>query len=113
MKMARKVKNRFVLHHDNTLCHTSLVICQSLADSKITVCPHPTHLPDLASCDFWLFPKLKLTMKGNHFDMISEIEAASKQHLSALMNDDFQGCFRSWQDCWNKCTESKGYHDGD
>lgn len=113
MKTARKVKNRFALHHDNAPCHTSLMICQFLADNKITMCPHPTHLPDLPPCDFWLFQKIKLTMKGNRFDMISETEAASKQHLKALMKDDFQGCFRSLQDHWNKCTESKEYVEGD
>jgi hypothetical protein len=86
----------------------SLVIRQFLADKKITLCRHPPYLPDLAPCDFWLFPKIKLMMKGNHFDMIPEIEAAMKERLRALMKNDFQSCFRSWQDRWNKCIDSKG-----
>jgi hypothetical protein len=50
-----------------------------LADKKITVWPHSPYLPDLALCDFWLFPKIKLMMIGNHFDMIPEIEVATKE----------------------------------
>jgi hypothetical protein len=42
-------------------------------------------------------------MKGNPFDTIPEIEAATKECLRALTKDDFQSCFRSWQDRWNKC----------
>jgi hypothetical protein len=40
-------------------------------------------LPDLAPCDFWLFPEIKLTTKGNRFDAIPEIEAATKERLRA------------------------------
>jgi len=29
--------------------------------------PVSPHSPDLASCDFWLFPKLKLSLKGRRF----------------------------------------------
>jgi hypothetical protein len=88
-KTAGKAEEWIVLHHDNAPCHTSLIICQFLADKKITVCPHPSNSPDLAPCDFWLFPKIKLTIKGNHFDTIPEIEATTKERLRALTKDDF------------------------
>lgn len=41
-------------------------------------------------CDFWLFPEIKFTMKGNCFDTIPEIKAARKEHLRALTKDYFQ-----------------------
>jgi hypothetical protein len=85
-----------------------------LADKKITVCPPPPYSTDLAPCDFWLLPKIKLMMNGNCFDMIPEIEAATRGHLRALTKYDFLCCIRSWQDCWNKCIDSKGdYFEGD
>jgi hypothetical protein len=37
----------------------------------------------MAPRDFWLFPKNKLTMKETRFDMIPEIEAATKEILLA------------------------------
>ena len=35
--------------------------------------PH-TQNPDLASCDFWLFPKLKSLLKGKRFQTVNEIQ---------------------------------------
>jgi hypothetical protein len=65
-KRPQKWANGFVLHHDNAPCHTCLLINQFLLGKKITVCPHLPYPPDLAPCDSWLFPKLKLTMKGRY-----------------------------------------------
>ncbi|XP_074176341.1 centromere protein V isoform X2 [Rhinolophus sinicus] len=36
---------------------------------------------DLASCDFWLFPKVKITMKNKHFELIQDIEAVTTVQL--------------------------------
>jgi len=74
----RRGSAKFVLrgHYDNTPCHTSLLVRQFLWNKNITVCPHPHYSPDLAPCDFCLFPKVKMTMKGKSFESIQEIEAA-------------------------------------
>jgi hypothetical protein len=82
----------------------SLVICQFLADKKLP-CLHPPYSADLALCNFWLFSKMKLMMKENSFDVTPETEAAT-ECLRALTRDDFQCCFRSWHDHWNKCIDS-------
>jgi len=63
-KQPEKWANGFILHHVNAPCHTSLLVQQFLSNKNITVCPHPAYSPDLAPCDFWLFPKVKMTMKG-------------------------------------------------
>jgi len=38
----------------------------------------------LAPCDFFLFPKLKLKLKGRRFDTIEEIQAESQRVLDTL-----------------------------
>jgi hypothetical protein len=43
--------------------------------------PHPPHLPDLAPCDFFLFPKVKLRLKGPRFDTVEEIQDESQRVL--------------------------------
>ena len=73
--------NGFILHHNNALCHTSLLVGQFLSNKNITVCPHPPYALDLAPCDFWLFPKVKITLKGKRFESIQEIEAATTAQL--------------------------------
>jgi len=77
------------------------------------VCPHPPYSPDLALCDFWLFPKVKMTMNGKHFESIQDVEAATTVQLKTLMKEDFQNCFRNWQERWDKCVRSEGeYFEG-
>jgi len=65
----------WLLHHDNAPSHTAVLTQQFLAKNKIAVTPHPPYSPDLAPCDFFLFPKMKLKLKGRRFDTTEEIEA--------------------------------------
>jgi hypothetical protein len=56
--------NSWALHHDNTPAHASLVVQQFLASTNTTVFPHPPYSSDLAPCDFLLYSKMKLILKG-------------------------------------------------
>jgi hypothetical protein len=47
----------------------------------MAVIPHPPYSPDLSPCDFFLFPKMKLKLKGHRFDTIEEIQAESQRVL--------------------------------
>jgi hypothetical protein len=57
------------LHHDNTPSHTSVFTQQFLVKYKTDVIPHLPYSPDLAPCDFFLFPKTKLKLKGRRFNL--------------------------------------------
>ena len=81
-----------------TLCHTSLLVWQFLSNKNIMICPHPSYSPDLAPYDFWLFPKVKMTMKVKHFESIQGIEAATTAQIKTLMKEDFQNCFSGKND---------------
>jgi len=39
--------------------HASLIVRQFLVSTKVIVISHPPFLPDLAPCDFFLFPKVQ------------------------------------------------------
>jgi len=84
-KQPEKWANGFILHHDNALCHTLLLVGQFLSNKNIMVCPHPPYSQDVAPCVFWLFPKVKMTMKGKRFESIQDIEAATTAQLKTLM----------------------------
>ena len=45
-----------------------------LAKHQITQVTHPLYSPDLASCDFWLLPKLKSPLKGKRSQTIDKIQ---------------------------------------
>jgi len=59
-------------------------------------------------------PKVKMTMKGKGFELIQDTEAATTAQLKTLTKEDFQNCFRKWQEQWEKCVRSEGeYFEGD
>ena len=57
-----------------------------LAKNKTEIMPQPLYSQKLALPDFFLFPKLKTTMKGKRFAMIEEIKEKSKQLLAIPKN---------------------------
>jgi hypothetical protein len=61
--------------------HTSVLTQLFLTKCKMVIIPHPPYSPDLAPCDFLLFPKLKLKLKGRQFDTIEEIQGESQRVL--------------------------------
>jgi hypothetical protein len=56
----------------------------------MAVIPHPPHSLDLAPCDFFPFPKMKLKLKGHWFDRNEEIQAESQRVLDTLTLKGFQ-----------------------
>jgi len=70
--------------------------------------------PDLAPCDFFLFPKMKLRLKGRRFDMTEEIHAESQEVIDTLTFENFQGCLKSWETRWDRRIHAQGdYFEGD
>ena len=61
------IADNWVLHHDNVPAHTALSFREFLAKKNIPVLPQPPYSPDLASCYFYRFPKLKSKLRGHHF----------------------------------------------
>jgi hypothetical protein len=70
-------EHTWLLHHDNAPSHTSVLTQQFLAKNIMAFIPHQSYSPDLGPCDFFLFPKMKLKLKGRLVDTIEEIQAES------------------------------------
>jgi hypothetical protein len=80
----------------------------------MAVIPHIPYSPDLAPCDFFLFPKMKLKLKGRQFDTIEEIQAESQRVLDTLTEKDFQEAFQKWRMRWDRCLHAGwNYFEGD
>jgi transposase len=107
-------KHSWILHHDNAPAHASLLIRDFLAKHETTVLPRPPYSPDLAPADFFLFQKLKSTLKGRRFHSVVEIKEKSLEDLRAIPKNAFQDCFRKWEKRWERCMNSQGeYFEGD
>jgi histone-lysine N-methyltransferase SETMAR len=56
-------KGSWILHHDIAPTHNTLSVKTFLEKHKVSVLEHPPYSPDLAPCDFFLFPKIKYALK--------------------------------------------------
>ncbi len=74
----------------------------------MTVIPHPPYSPDLAPCDFSLFRKLKLLLKGLYFDTIKAIQAELQAVLDIFTEADFQRIFEEEKKWWDRCIHVGG-----
>ena len=76
----------------------------------IKTVPHRPYSPDLAPCDFWLFPKLR----GGRFETIEEMKEAVMKVIDMLTQEDFHGRFQKLLEQYNKCIAARGdYFAGD
>jgi hypothetical protein len=98
----------WLLHHDNAPVHTALSVQRFLAEQNLAVVPHPPYSPDLAPCDFFLFPGMKSKLKGHRFQDVTEIQEQSLTVLHAIPKSQFQRCFQQWQKRWTRCINSEG-----
>ena len=48
-----------ILHHDNASPHKAKIVKDYIEEQELQVLPNPPYSPNLAPCDFWLFPTLK------------------------------------------------------
>ena len=62
-----------------------------------TVPPSP-YSPDLAQCDFWLFPKLR----GCRYETIEEMKEAVTKVIDTFTQEDFHGTFQKLLEQYNK-----------
>ena len=77
---------------------------------SIKTVPQPPYSPNLAPCDFWLFPKLR----GRRYDTIEEMKEAMKKVSNTLTQEDFHGAFQKLLERYNKCIAAGGdYFEGD
>ncbi|XP_066152322.1 uncharacterized protein [Euwallacea fornicatus] len=75
----------WLLHHDRPTPHQFFEnILPKTSRMYIYIVPHPPHPPDLTPLDFWLFKKLKRSLRGPRFYSIEEIKAESKKVLKAI-----------------------------
>jgi transposase len=67
------------LHHKKAPAHSTALVQAFLAKHHITQVCQPPYSPDLAPCDFWLFPKLKSPLKRRIF-----VNATATQYTSSV-----------------------------
>ena len=80
---------QWYFHHNNAPADNSILVTDYLCKMGIKTVPHPPYTPDLAPCDFWLFPKLR----GCRYETIEDMKEAVMKVIDTLTQEDFHGTF--------------------
>ena len=101
-------------HQGNAPVHNCILVTDSLTKMGIKTVCHSLYSPDLAPCDFLLFPKLKEKLRGCHYETIEEMKEAVVKVIDTLTQKDFHVVFQKLLEWYNKCIAAGGdYFKGD
>ena len=99
---------------DNAPVHNSILVTDYLTKMGIKRVPQPLYSPDLAPCDFSIFPKLKEKLRGCRYEIIEEMKEAVMKVIDTLTQEDFHGAFQKLFQQYNKFIAAGGdYFEGD
>jgi hypothetical protein len=106
-------RNHNWLHQDKEPAHTALKTTEFATNNNMVIVPHPPCSPDLAPCDFALFPKLKMKLKGRRFETVSYIQRES-QRYSPTLRKMASTVLLKHKNRWDRCISSQGdyFEDG-
>ena len=76
----------------------------------IKIVTYSPYSPDVAPCDFWLFPKLR----DCRYETIEEMKEAVTKVIDTLTQENIHGAFQKLLERYNKCIAAGGnYIKGD
>jgi len=84
---------------------------RKLRDLHYELLEHPPCFPDLASCNFCLFPKLNIFYAGQDFSTNQEAIAALEGYFADLTKNHYRDEIMALEHRWNKCFTVKGDYD--
>ena len=90
-------------HQDNSPVRNSILVTDYLTKMGIKTVPHPSYSPDLAPCDFSLFPNIR----GCRYEIIEEMKEAVTKDIDTLTQEDFHGAFQKLLERY-KCIAAGG-----
>lgn len=96
------------LHQDNASAHTALATREFLRTHGLQLMSHPPYSPDLAPCDFYLFPKVKDCLRGRRFASAEEAADAFDEVVEGITSAEWHCCFDAWFERMKRCVQASG-----
>ena len=84
--------------------HNFILVTDYLTKMGIKIVRHLPYGPDLAPCDFWLFPKLR----GCRYETIEELKEAVMKVIDTVIQENFHGAFQKLLERYNECIVAGG-----
>jgi histone-lysine N-methyltransferase SETMAR len=74
----------FFLLHNNAPAHKDASVCQFFTTENVRTLYHIQYSPDLSPTDYFLFPKLKMKLKGLQFANVADIQEVVTDELKKV-----------------------------
>lgn len=107
-KRPRLQRKKVLFHHDNAPAHSCHLTAAKLVELGYKIVPHPPYSPDLAPCDFFLFPTLKKELAGKKFSSNDEVITATEAYFADREKSFFSNGLKRLEHRLEKCIELRG-----
>ncbi|GFU50017.1 histone-lysine N-methyltransferase SETMAR [Trichonephila clavipes] len=94
------LKKKILFHQDNALSHTSEVAMVKIHELWFELHDHLPYLPDIAPCDFFLFPHLKTALGGQTFSSNKEAITIVNNYFVEKNADYYFDGLQRWAHLW-------------
>lgn len=98
----------WLLHQDNAPAHRAGKTTDYLHQAGIKLLGHPPYSPDLAPCDFALFPYVKKQLKGRKFSSDEELTGAFEEICGCVPEGYWSNVFSTWFTRMKTCISASG-----
>ena len=104
---ARDCRHLDAASRQRSLSHCHL--CEGIFDQKgYSNGSAAPYSPNLSPCDLFLFPKLKIHLKGRNFGTVDNIQMVVTDQPRALPHEFCQHCYREWEQRLQRYVASHG-----
>lgn len=107
-KRPHLARKKILFHQDNARVHTCAVAMAKIHELHYELVPHPPYSPDLAPCDYFLFPNLKKWLGGKRFRSNEEIIEETNAYFEGLEKLYYTEGIEKLEKRWDKCIELEG-----
>jgi hypothetical protein len=108
LRRIRKHKKNILLQNDNARSHISRAIMEAIENLDLTILPHSTYSPDLATYDFNLSPKMMEDLHGHLCGSNDVVKRTVRKLMKKLSVNFFHDGFDKLVHCWCNCVENCG-----
>lgn len=99
-----------VLLHDNATPHKSNPVKTVIDRYNWEILPHPPYSPDLSPCDYDLFPKLKMPLRGIRYEDLDELKVAVSTELHRITVGCLATGITDLPNRWNTVIQHRGQY---
>uniref|UniRef100_A0A0A9YM19 Mariner Mos1 transposase n=1 Tax=Lygus hesperus TaxID=30085 RepID=A0A0A9YM19_LYGHE len=100
-------QGNFYLHHENTYAN-NLLMQEFFSSHNISPLPHPPYSPDLAPCDFFLYPMIHKHFNERRLENLDSVKKETALALNNIPRNYFQACFEEWKTRFSRCITLNG-----